>query len=157
MAVSTQGLRETVRVDAALVRLWWTMVVLAWLSLVLVAGWGDWAAVFPGRAPILETAGRVGLLLGGSGLCWRGLRRRPVGLVAAGRLEWRAGRARFETATGERRGETEMVWRTVVLVGVRIRDPVAGPLTLWLTPRRLGEAGWWRLQRFLVLGAPEAG
>jgi len=38
--------------------------------------------------------------------------------MAAGRLEWRAGRACFEREDGEWRGEARVVWRSIVLVGV---------------------------------------
>jgi len=71
---------------------------------------------------------------------------------AGGRLVWSDGRVAFEPRHGPPwRGEARLVWTSVVLVGLRIEDPLAGRLTLWLTPRRLGAAGWWRLQRFLIL------
>ena len=151
MADSSEGFRGALRVDPVLVVLWRGLGALAWLSLSLVAGWGDWPAS-SWSSPALEALARVMVFLVGSGAIWYGLRRRPAGLLAAGRLEWRGGRARAELAEGEWRGETEVVWRSVALVGVCIRDPQAGRLTLWLTSRRLGASGWWRLQRFLVMG-----
>lgn len=55
-------------------------------------------------------------------------------------------------ANGETvRGPVRLQWQSALLVGVTIDDPASGPLTLWLTPWRLGERGWWRLQRYLIL------
>jgi hypothetical protein len=158
MLGQAEGFQGTWPVAPGLVPLWWSLGALSWASLAWIAVWGDWSAVGAGMPPAAETAVRAIAFLAGSWLIGRCLRRRPPGLMGAGRLEWQAGRARFEAADGgEWRGPAEVVWRSSGMVGLCIHDPVAGRLTLWLTPRRLGAAGWWRLQRFMVLGTSGEG
>ncbi|MFO7581578.1 hypothetical protein [Guyparkeria sp.] len=153
MQGQSQGFRDELGADPWLVGAWWTLGGLAWLSLGAVAAWGEWPGLAGGALPAwLDRVGRLVILLAGSWWVWRHLATRPVGLMVPGRLSWSGARGRFETKRATWRGEMRLVWRSAVLVGVRLRDPVRGTITLWLTPHRLGEAGWWRLQRFLVLG-----
>ena len=149
----SQGFRDQIGPDPWLVGAWWTLGGLAWLSLLAVVLWGG-GSLPSGEAPPvwLDRAGRLLILLAGSWWVCRHLSARPAGLMLSGRLSWSGARGRFETEQGVWRGEMRLVWRSAVLVGVRLRDPVRGAVTVWVTPRRVGEAGWWRLQRFLVLG-----
>ncbi|MGM0516495.1 MAG: hypothetical protein ACQER6_02730 [Pseudomonadota bacterium] len=158
MVKEAEDFQGALQVAPGLVLLWRGLGALAWASLAWIAAWGDWSVIGAGMQPTVEAAARAIAFLAGSWLIWRCLARRPLGLTGVGKLEWRAGRARFESAdSGEWRGQAEVVWRSTVMVGVCIHDPVAGRLTLWLTPRRLGATGWWRLQRFMVLGATGGG
>lgn len=152
MKPSSQGFRETLRPDPVLLALWIALAVAACLSLGLLAG--QLPLLSPGERPSsgLEPWWRWGLwLLAVLGL-WRLLRQPPTGFVRAGWLVWSDGYVAFDPWHGRPwRGEARLVWTSVVLVGVRIDDPISGRLTLWLTPRRMGAVGWWRLQRFLTL------
>ncbi len=147
------GFRGELGSDPWLVGAWRLLGGLAWLSLVAVVLWGGWPTFGDGELSTgLDASGRALLLLGGSWWVWRHIAARPTGLMVSGRLVWQGPRGRFETSRGAWRGEMRLVWRSAVLVGLRLNDPVRGRVTLWLTPGRVGRTGWWRLQRFLVQG-----
>ncbi|MDG4868492.1 hypothetical protein P8631_10820 [Guyparkeria sp. 1SP6A2] len=155
MKPSSQGFRETLRPDPVVLALWLGLLVAACLSLGLLA----WQWPFPAAGERSSSGLGAGWRLVIWSLAvlglWRMARRAPAGFARGGRLIWSDGHVAFEPWHAPPwRGEARLVWVSVVLVGLRIEDPVSGRLTLWLTPRRLGAAGWWRLQRFLTLSKP---
>lgn len=72
---------------------------------------------------------------------WRLVWRPPAGFARGGRLVWSDGHVVFDPWQAPSWRGARLVWVSVVLVGLRIEDPVFGRLTL----RRLGVSGWWRL------------
>jgi hypothetical protein len=150
MERASQGFRECLRADAYLLSAWLGLLLAVWIA----ASWVVWAGPWPAGSPPpwLECGWRLAAWVAVSIWVARGMRRRPPGFALEGQLVWSGGHAELVAADGAAvRGPTRLHWQSPLLVGVTIDDPVAGPLTLWLTPWRLGERGWWRLQRFLVL------
>ncbi|MFP4462610.1 MAG: hypothetical protein ACLFO0_02010 [Guyparkeria sp.] len=147
---ATTGLREWLLADRWLVAAWSGLVVAAWVAASLVV----WQAPGPVgvHTPPLEWLWRTVAWVAVSGWLWRCYRYRPPGFVLEGRLAWSGGFAELLLPDGESiRGETRVVWQGPLLVGIALDAAGRDPLTLWLTPVRLGQRGWWRLQRFLVL------
>ncbi|HER20192.1 MAG TPA: hypothetical protein ENO14_04000 [Chromatiales bacterium] len=126
-----------------------------WMAAWVAASWLVWDGPWPLEIGPPSWSSGVGRPIAWAVVSlWtlHGLRRPPPGFVLAGRLAWSGGRGELVSPDGVvRRGATRLRWQSPLLVGVTIDDPTAGPLTLWLTPWRLGERGWWRLQRFLTL------
>ena len=150
MERASQGFRERLRADAALLSAWRGLLLAAWVA----ASWVVWAGPWPIGAPSawLETVWRLAAWVAVSVWVLRGMRHRPPGFMLEGRLAWSGDHAELVATNGRvTRGPVRLHWQSALLVGVTIDDPADGPLTLWLTPSRLGERGWWRLQRFLVL------
>jgi len=146
----SQGFRERLHADWLLLSAWRGLSLAAWLA----ASWVVWSGPWPVGAPSpwLETVWRLVAWIAVSVWALRGLRHRPPGFTLEGRLAWSGGHAELLAANGQAaRGPVRLQWQSALLVGVTIDDPVAGPLTIWLTPWRTGRRGWWRLQRFLVL------
>lgn len=146
----SQGFREHLRADSRLLPAWAGLLLTVWVA----ASWVLWAGPWPASSPPpwLEDAARLVAWVSVS--AWLGRRwwRRPPGFALEGRLVWSGGHAEVVSVGGATvRGPVRLQWQSPLLVGVTIDDPAAGPLTLWLTPWRLGERGWWRLQRFLML------
>ncbi|MCL7745233.1 hypothetical protein LV476_09820 [Guyparkeria hydrothermalis] len=150
MERASQGFRECLRVDLRLLSAWMGLMLAAWLA----ASWVVWSGPWPIGAPQpwQETVWRLVAWVVVSVWVVRGLQHRPQGFALEGRLVWSGGHGEVVSANGETvRGPARLQWQSPLLVGVTIDDPASGPLTLWLTPWRLGERGWWRLQRFLML------
>ncbi|MCL7751947.1 hypothetical protein LV475_10125 [Guyparkeria hydrothermalis] len=149
----SEGFSERLVADRWLLAAWTALVLAAWLAVSLVI----WQAPRPvgGHTPSLEWLWRTAAWLVVSGGLWRWLHYRPPGFAIEGQLAWSAGRAEVLLPSGESiRGETRVLWQGPLLVGVRLDTATRGRFTLWLTPARLGRRGWWRLQRFLMLGTP---
>ena len=149
----SQGFRECLQADPWLLAAWKGLLLSAWAAGSWVALAGTW---LPDGWP---TGPESGLRL----LAWlllsawllHGWRHPPAGFVLNGRLAWSGGHAELVPVEGVvRRGPVTVRWQSPLLVGVSIEDPAAGALVVWLTPRRLGRRGWWRLQRFMLLAGP---
>jgi len=146
-----QGFRGRLQADSRLLSAWTGLLLAVWVA----ASWMVWA-VAPwstgAPSPWLEGAWRLAAWVVVSVWLLRRWRRRPAGFAVEGELSWSGGHAEMVSLDGASlRGPARLQWRSPLLVGVTI-DDVSGPLTLWLTPWRIGERSWWRLQRFLVLG-----
>lgn len=149
----SERLNERLVADRWLLTAWVGLVLAAWLAASLVI-WQAPRPVGP-HTPPFEWLWRTLAWLLACGWLWRYRGHRPAGFTLEGRLAWASGRIEILLADGESiRGEAQVLWQGPLLVGVAIDTVGARRLTLWLTPGRLGKRGWWRLQRFLVLGEP---
>ncbi|HSH85079.1 MAG TPA: hypothetical protein VK979_07990 [Guyparkeria sp.] len=146
----SQGFREQLRADPRLLAAWVGLSFAAWVAV----SWVIWDGLWAVASPQLWWAAswRLAAWLVVSFWLLFQLRHRPPGFALEGRLAWSGGHGEVVSTSGETvRGPVRILWQSPLLVGVSIDDPAAGSVVLWLTQRRLGKQGWWRLQRFLIL------